>query len=672
MKKNIIRISAILFVIIFCVFLSVESPFGIMDTKDQLSNMAEEDFQLTVVDEETLQLENLISGSGLSYSWIIQNYRNGKTVTESGFLTLEENQVITFSYEDLEQVTFQAIVEYDGLEYTSNLFGVTSDGVIECISDDVASLATVDNITRDISDIVSLAYITFLLVLVCLYYLSPKKYQWWVLLGGSILFYTLSGIHYIIFILGSAFVTFIMAKKIYAKRMAVEQLIQAEQDRKMKKQLKTDLQKANRDILIMGLIASVGVLAVIKYSGFVILNVNRVCQVSIPMVSLLMPLGLSFYTFMLVAYIVDVHRGKYEAESNFGRFFLFISFFPHVSQGPIARYDEVAPQLREHRSFDIDNFCLSAQRILWGFFIKLVLADRLAVLVDAVYDSYETQSFMMLAIASVVYSIQIYADFYSSMEIAIGSAQLFGIRLSENFLRPYFSTNMPEFWRRWHVTLGTWFKDYVFYPVSISKKVMKLSVDTRKKFGPNTARIVAAIPPIMGVWMLTGLWHGSSWKFVAWGMFHGMLILLSTAFSQNVQNGLKKIGIKTEALDYKLLQMVKVFVLCTIGRVFFRADSLRAALKILWSMATLSNPSEEIFNFTEINLDTFDYKIIVISILILLIVSIIQEKRGSVRELIASMNIWVRWVIWLALILAIVLVGIYGVGTTPVFIYESF
>ncbi len=230
---------------------------------------------------------------------------------------------------------------------------------------------------------------------------------------------------------------------------------------------------------------------------------------------------------------------------------------------------------------------------------------------------------------------------------------------------------MPEFWRRWHSTLGTWFKDYVFYPISISKKVMKFSVNVRKKFGPDVARVVAAAPPIMGVWILTGLWHGSSWKFVAWGMFHGTLILLSTAFAINVQNALTRLGIKTEMWYYKLFQMFKVFMLCTIGRVFFRATNITAAFSIFWRIITFSTEGL-LIDFSQINLDIADYIVLPIALVILLMVSIVQEKLGGVREIISKWNIAGRWIVWILLIFVTLLFGVYGPGASPVFIYEAF
>lgn len=275
----------------------------------------------------------------------------------------------------------------------------------------------------------------------------------------------------------------------------------------------------------------------------------------------------------------------------------------------------------------------------------------------------------MIIAAALAYSIQIYTDFYSSMEIAIGSAEIFGIKLKENFLRPYFSTTMPEFWRRWHVTLGTWFKDYVFYPISVSKPIMALSYHSRNKFGSNFSLIVSAIPPIACVWLLTGLWHGAAWQFVAWGCFHGLLIILSTAFASHYQKLLTKLGIKTSAFDYKLFQMAKVFVLCSIGRIFFRASSISTAFDIFKSILSLQMTPSLIDLSALRNIDIY---LLILYLPLLLLVSLIQEHIGSVRIEIAKTNLLCRWSIWLFLIFSTLYFGIYGAGTSSEFIYENF
>lgn len=672
MKNLKVRVLAALLMVIICFLFATHGWLWTESMEEQLSTISIEDIQVTVVDEDTVSLENLIKGDDLLYSWTVTNSVEGVVLQSVERLEVVDRDVIEFTYETLENIAFVAVVSYDGHIYASDEFCMDMDGNLSIAEDGAAaSVETAETITRNISDIVSLAYLCFLGVIVLIYYISPKGRQWLVLLGASLVFYCLSGVQYIIFIILSAYITFVASKIMSARRQTADAAMATAKDMKEKKQIKADLQNSNKNVLYIALICTLGVMAVIKYSSFVVSNINAVLGLEFELVSLVMPLGLSFYTFMLIAYLLDVYRGKYLAEEKFSRFFLFISFFPHVSQGPLSRYDEVSPQLQTYHRFDYDNVCLAAQRILWGFFVKLIIADRIALLANGVYDNYSTQSWLMLIIGSVAYSVQIYADFYSSMEIAIGSAQMFGIRLQENFMRPYFATSMPEFWRRWHATLGTWFKEYVFYPISISKRVMKFSVNTRKRFGPNVARVVAAAPPIMAVWILTGLWHGAMWKFVAWGIFHGILILLSTAFTLEVQKGLQKIGIRTESGDYKVLQMIKVFILCMIGRVFFRADSIYEAITIFKRIFTGATGTG-LVDFSAISMDLEDGILLAISIMLLLTVSIIQETRGSVRELIMKANIWVRWAVWIFLIFAVLLYGMYGPGTAPIFIYESF
>ncbi len=671
-------------VVVLCVFFAVQPSFFQQEQLQRMSDMSKEDIRLSVIDEQTVRLENLIKGNDLAYSWIIENTINGVSVysnadsdsdgdlEEEELLAFAENDVIEISYQTLESLSFQAIIEHEGVRYTSNTFFVASDGsLIESILSN-ASITNIDNSTaRGVDDIVSLAYLLFLLFFVLLYFLVPQKKQWVVLLLASLLFYVLSGVQYIVFILFSSAIAFFVAKNMSSKHRALNEVLEQITNLKEKKQHKTQLQRENRQLLFTALIATLGVMVVIKYTSFATENLNEIFSLGLPMLSLVMPLGLSFYTFILVAYLVDVYRGKYAAEEQYLKLLLFVSFFPHVTQGPISRYNDLSNQLQKGHSFCYHNFCKAAQRILWGFFIKLVLADRLGLLVSGVYDAYESQSWLMLTIATLCYSIQIYADFYSSMEIAIGSAQMFGIQLSENFMRPYFSTSMPEFWRRWHITLGTWFRDYVFYPISMSGVLMKFNVWTRKKFGVHLSRVLAAAPPVLGVWVLTGLWHGAAWNFVAWGLFHGCLILLSTAFSQQIQSGLEKRGVPLEAWYYKLFQMGRVFLLCTVGRVFFRASSVSEAFDIFGKIVGLSAPNG-LLNGTDIPFGRTDFVLALLGVLALLTVSIIQERKGSVREEIAKQNIVVRWSIWILLILITVLFGIYGPGTAPVFLYEAF
>ncbi len=536
-----------------------------------------------------------------------------------------------------------------------------------------AQLFGYTDVTQVVTDPLTFAYLGFLGIVVFLYYILPKKAQSKVILIGSLVFYLMSGVQYLVFIIGSTLITFLVARKMSDRIESINEEISQAKGVKAKKALRAEMNNGNKSILALAIIGTLGVMVVIKYTYFIMENINALLNTSLPLVSLLMPLGLSFYTFMLIAYLMDVYRGKYVAEKKFSRFLQFSTFFPHVSQGPISRYDELsAEQFSKSYSFSYESFCHGMQRILWGFFMKLVLADRLSFFVNGVYDQYESQSWLMLVLAALAFSIQIYVDFYSSMEIAIGSAQLFGIKLAENFMRPYFSKSMPEFWRRWHITLGTWFKDYVFYPIAISKNLMKFSRWSRDKFGATTSKILAAIPPIMGVWALTGLWHGAAWNFVCWGVYHGILIVLSTIFAEHVAKGLTRVGIRIESKGHKVVQMIKVFILCTIGRVFFVSDSLTEAFQIFGNIFTLQNSEKGIINLENIQLLTVDYWIIIFAIIILFTVSTIQEIKGSVRVQVDRLNLGLRWAIWIFLIFATIVFGIYGDGAPGEFIYEEF
>lgn len=670
--NKIFKITTFIILILFCLFFANASLLENTEFKDNVQNMEEEDFIITISNQETISIQNSLSGTDVTYAWVIETCINEEVVTSGDTgVALAENEIIDFYYQDVSSVKFQGIIEYDGYRYVSNTFGINDNGEVYLYDSGTSYVNELDVYTRDISDVVSIAYCLFLLVTVLLYYVLPKKTQPFLLLIASIFFYLLSGIQYFLFVLGSAFIAFVVANKMTKNKKEMELGLVGETSNKVKKEAKANLKTTNKGILWYGLLATLGVMIIIKYTDFLITNINALFSTNIALLYLVMPLGLSFYTFIIIAYLMDVYRGKYDGETNFLHFLLFVSFFPQIAQGPISRYNETSTQFKTPHHFNYENICFSCQRILWGFFIKLVLADRVALLVSGIYGDYTTQSWFMLLVAALCFSVQVYADFYSSMEIAIGSAQLFGITLPENFLRPYFATSMPDFWRRWHATLGSFFKDYVFYPISISKPLMKLSVKMRKKYKNNVARIAASFPPIMGVWILTGLWHGSSWCFVAWGLFHGILILLSTAFSQNIQTFITGLGIKVESLPYKVLQMIKVFMLCTIGRIFFKSSSISMASTIFVRIFTFAS-GLKLIDTRNVDLGRMDYLILIFVCVLLFVVSLHQEVKGSVRQTIRNRNIFIRWPIWLFLLFFTIIFGIYGVGSISVFIYDAF
>lgn len=527
----------------------------------------------------------------------------------------------------------------------------------------------------------SFIYLVFLAIACLIYYIVPLKNRWMVMLAANIVFYAAAGWDNLVYLIGAILISYLAAIKmgeLHEEFKGIKK--QGDYDRKQLKVIKATFEKRRRKYLLFGLVTVIGALCVVKYTNFVLKNANRLLNIAglgrdSMTVKLIVPLGVSFFTFQIISYLVDVYKGDIAAQKNFLRYALYISFFPSVTQGPIPRYSQLGTQLETPQKFDYDNIRDGAVWIMWGFAKKLILAERLAVFVSSIYDNYTSYRGVVLVLATMAYSIQIYADFSSCMDIATGSARMFGIELTPNFLRPYFSKTMPEFWRRWHVTLGNWFKDYVFFPFSISQSLLKLNKKARKTFGDGAGRIIASSLPILLVWALTGIWHGASWKFVIWGLFHGTLIILSTIFTPYNQKVLKKFDIRTDCFSFRLFQMVRTFLLCCVGRVFFRADGLRAALGIFRQILSGVGLSQIINgNLYNYGLNQKNMLVVMIAMLILLLVSILEEKSDeSMVKLLGKQNMIFRWIIIYALFFAVLVFGKYGPGYDAAgFIYEQF
>lgn len=522
-------------------------------------------------------------------------------------------------------------------------------------------------------------YLFFIIAVFLIYYVVRPKFRWVVLLLANFAFYAYSGWDNLLVIFCSitvSYLTAIQMGKLHERFKAEKK--QEGIEKKQIKILKEANKKERQKYLLLGLFLVLIILIAVKYTNFLLGSAYSVMDLfGIPhddaFVNLIMPMGISFYTFQIISYMIDVYKGKIEPQKNFLKYALYISFFPSVVQGPIPRYSDLGTQLCEEHAFSFDNLKDGALLILCGFAKKLVLAERLSIFVNNVYDNYTSYGSIMLILATAAFSIQIYADFSSCMDIATGSARLFGLKLAPNFLRPYFSKTMPEFWRRWHVTLGNWFKDYIFYPVSISKFCLNLNKKTRQMFGNEVGRIISSSIPILAVWILTGIWHGPEWKYVTWGLFHGILIMLSMIFTPYNEKLVEKLHIRTDCFSFRLFQMCRTFFLCCLGRVFFRADNFAAAIGILKRMVTTIGfwqvRDGGLFNH---GINEANMVIVVCGILVMWIVSFLQE-RMDVMEAFKKQNVVFRWVLIYGLFLAVIIFGMYGPGyDASGFIYEQF
>ena len=479
---------------------------------------------------------------------------------------------------------------------------------------------------------------------VLIYYLVPLNIRWIVLLAFSILFYLESGIAALLVVLLSTVIA-------WGSAILIE------------KTEKKDRRK-RRLILSSALVALVGFLVLVKITPYM----NK----GIP--SYLIPLGISYYTFSLISYMADVYWGKDQAERNFLKLALFVLFFPKIVQGPISRHRTLGPALLCGHRLSSRNLAFGVQLMIWGYFKKLVIADRAGIFVDSVFatsgDSRPGGAILFIAV--ILSAFRLYCDFSGCMDIARGISQMFGIDLDLNFNHPFFSKTAAEFWRRWHITLGTWFKDYVYMPIVLSPKLIKLSGSVRKKWGKRAGKTIMNVIPLSIVWILTGLWHGTGINYIIWGIYWGLIIILSDAFSPEIKKLTALLHINTEAPTWKLFQMLRTFGIFCGGRLISSQSSLGAVKEILKGI--IRNPKlMDVFNGTlyTFGLKKYDFAILAVSIVLLWLISMLQEK-GSVRETIAGWNCIPRWILYGIAPAVVVLLGIYGSGYSSSFVYQFF
>lgn len=422
----------------------------------------------------------------------------------------------------------------------------------------------------------SYGFIAFLAVLFVLYYLIPKRFQWLLLLAADIVFYACAGWKGLCFMAATVVVSWAATNLMGASLAKQKSFLKSDEgkalERAERKAYKKQCEKRRKVIFVLALVADLGILAALKYTNFLITNVNALFSADIAAVDWVLPLGISFYTFQTVSYVIDVYWEKVEPEKNILRVALFTSFFPLLIQGPISRFGDLKDTLFAEHKADFKQISFGLQRILWGYFKKLVIADRLLVAVTALCGDPSTYTGAYVFIGAVLYAAELYADFTGGIDITIGVAQVLGIKVKENFIRPYFSRNIAEYWRRWHISMGTWFKDYIFYPLSVAPWLLKLSKSARKKISDGFGRKLSVYVSTIVTWFLTGLWHGAAWNFVLWGLLYAVLLTAEKLF---LLRGLQKLHV---------LNHVYVLLFVTLGFVLFDASSVQDAAQSIRAM----------------------------------------------------------------------------------------
>ena len=443
-----------------------------------------------------------------------------------------------------------------------------------------------------------------------------------------------------------------------------------------KKRYKEGRKRVRRRWLVGCLVLNMGILAVVKYANFFITNLNSLLTAGggrgLSFLNLALPLGISFYTFQAVGYLVDVYRGTVKAEENFFQFTLFVSFFPQLIQGPISRFGELGETLYGPHDFDRKQVCFGLQRMLWGYFKKLVVADRILAAVMTIIGDVEIYQGAYAAVGMLFYTIQLYADFTGGIDVTIGLAQTLGISVRENFNRPYFSKSLKEYWRRWHISMCSWFRDYLFYPLSTSKAMQRFTKFTRKHLGDKVGRRLPVYVSSFVVWFSTGLWHGASWNFIVWGLLNYVVLMVSEELEPLYAGFHRRFSVEGK-FWYRLFQVGRTFVLICVLNIFDCYASLGETVKAIGSVFTVHN-WKVLWDgsLLALGLTGLDYGILAGGCLMMLGVSLVQ-RGGSVREKISAKPYWVKFAVWYGLFLAVLLMGAYGVGyDASQFIYNRF
>ncbi len=521
----------------------------------------------------------------------------------------------------------------------------------------------------------SLTFLLFSAVVLILYYGPGARLQCWVLFAANIAFFLVNGAKYLPFVLVTVLASFLAGIQIDNIYKRANERISAGDG--VPKEIRAEAKKKAKRVMLLALFAALGLLVVCKYTGFALSNINAVLsKLNIPqltMFHMIIPIGISFYTFMAVSYVLDIYWKRYGAERNFVTYASYLMYFPHVVQGPIDRFNEFKAQTENKIKFSYDKVKFGAQLALWGYFKKLVIADRIGVVVDSLLRNYKDIDGLLIILAFCLYSIQIYADFSGCIDIVSGISEMFGIKLRKNFDHPYFSRTMSEFWRRWHISLQEWFKDYVYYPTYTSQFTKNIKKRLKAKEHKRAEELFSVCFPILVVWCITGIWHGAAWKYVVWGLFHASLLIGSEVFRPVFQRLTQWFNIDVDTFGWRLWQMLRTFVLCTVGRIFFRAPRLTAAFEMIAKIATDTSVVGVVgIDFALFGTDMRNINVMIVSMLVLLLVDALQE-RIEIREMLAKENLVFRWIIVLLGLFSVIIFGMYGPDyNASDFIYQQF
>ena len=457
-----------------------------------------------------------------------------------------------------------------------------------------------------------LAYFAiFLPVVILIYQITPQKFRWMILLAADYVFFWMISGKLILYLLFATIMTHYIG-------LWLETAAQAGGSAKQ-------VTKRKRKVLAFGILVNLTILIILKYFNFFGENLSALSNMlslgwEYKKIDFMVPIGISYYTLQTIAYMTDVYRGTIPAEKNIVKIALYLSFFPQIMEGPISRFSETAEALWSGKRIEFENIKFGYQRIVYGLLKKIVIADRVAPVVIKVFKHYDTYDGSIVLFGAVCFTIQLYMEFSGCMDIIMGSGQIFGVTLPENFRQPFFAKDASDFWHRWHITLGTWFKD----------------------------------------------WHGPHWTYIFYGMYYFVLIFLENILEEPVTKLTAKLKINREGKGYRIFRLIKLLVIVNLGEMFFRAETVGTGFAMLGRILTNFHITELGDHIYSLGMDYYDAAVALIGILIVLVVDILHEKNIQIRKAISGWALPARWVFWYAAIFIVIIFGAYGAGYTVV------
>ena len=472
------------------------------------------------------------------------------------------------------------------------------------------------------------------------YQVTPKSYRKVVLLGFSLLFFWLCSHWLILFVLAAVLAAYFGGRAVGASPRGMV-----------------------RDFFFFASLAAiVGILAVFKYTNFSISVIDRLFSRSIPLVTIIGPIGISYYSLEAAGYLLEVKWERVPAEKNFIKLALFLTFFPQIMEGPIARYQDTADQLVKGEPICMDGLNEGLLRIFYGLFKKLVIADRLAPIVKYLYGNADSLHGMMVVAAAVSYTMQLYMDFSGDIDIVIGTARIFNVVLPENFRQPFFSESASEFWRRWHISLGTWLKMYIFYPISTSPLMAKWMNFSRKHLGKYWSKLIAMGMALFPVWMFNGLWHGGRFTYLFYGMYYFVILMLGIALEPAKKWFYRRTHFERNGALFKGFRMVRTWLIIFTGEMLFNSPSVGTWLRLLRHLFVRSFFRVGALNFAAMSTNRADVLAAFAGTVFVLMLDSYQEHHGRVADKVRSLHLPVRWALYYGLLFAIIIFGAYGSG----------